>query len=501
MKKKVLTVLFAVVMVATLTSCQQVSEIKDKIFAEDTKEGEAEEASAAKKNIKEDTKTEDTKTTKDNTKTTKNTVKNKNDEEQGDEDEIVPGNSKTNAYLLPLNTKVFGSVKADEYSWYSFTTGSETKDEYRITFVNENEKSETVQAVLLDEYGEEYSWTSGGHCAGKDGSPTTISNDELEPDTTYYLKLYSNGGYDCDFSLIIKNVSDTSNDAAYKTIGNVSDAIKATAEDGDTVTGGTNINESLEIPVGAGVHGTVKGEQVQWFSFTTADQTRATYNVTFVNDSPKSESIYGALINEYGEEICWTSGGHCAGNDGSPATISTNDLEPKTTYYVKMYSGDGYSADYSLTIKSPDVEALESDLVFETPFEINDTQVSFVADSSKFEDENQAKEVLKPVAEAILQHPDATVLLAGTTATDGEQASAVTLSNSRAEAVKNLLVSAYKVPASQLKTVGLGFEDDPFERGQDRDSSGNFVESEGRKNRRVVVMDAKDEIAQQILGK
>ncbi len=501
MKKKVLTVLFAVVMVAALTSCQQVSEIKDKIFAEDMKEGEAEEASATKKNIKEDTETEDTKTTKDNTKTTKNTVKNKNDEEQGDEDEIVPGNSKTNAYLLPLNTKVFGSVKADEYSWYSFTTGSETKDEYRITFVNENEKSETVQAVLLDEYGEEYSWTSGGHCAGKDGTPTTISNDELEPDTTYYLKLYSNGGYDCDFSLIIKNVSDTSNDAAYKTIGNVSDAIKATAEAGDTVTGGTNINESLEIPVGAGVHGTVKGEQVQWFSFTTADQTRATYNVTFVNDSPKSESIYGALINEYGEEICWTSGGHCAGNDGSPATISTNDLEPKTTYYVKMYSGDGYSADYSLTIKSPDVEALESDLVFETPFEINDTQVSFVADSSKFEDENQAKEVLKPVAEAILQHPDATVLLAGTTATDGEQASAVTLSNSRAEAVKNLLVSAYKVPASQLKTVGLGFEDDPFERGQDRDSSGNFVESEGRKNRRVVVMDAKDEIAQQILGK
>lgn len=501
MKKKLVTAFFMVVMLTTMTGCQQVAEIKDQIFAE------GEDSSAAEESIKEETKTEDTKTskdtTKDTTKTTKDTAKNKTDreEEDEDEDEIVPGNSKTNAYLLPLNTKVFGSVKADEYSWYSFTTGSETKDEYRITFVNENEKSETVQAVLLDEYGEELCWTSGGHCAGKDGNPTTISSDDLETDTTYYLKLYSNGGYDCDFSLIIKNVSDTTNANAYKTIGNVSDAIKATAEDGDTVTGGTNINESLEIPLGAGVHGTVKGDQVQWFSFTTADQTRATYNVTYVNDSPKSESVNGALINEYGEELCWTSGGHSASNDGTPMTISSDDLEANTTYYLKLYSGDGYSADFSLTIKSPDVEAKESDLVFDTPFEINDTQVSFVADSSKFVDEAQAKEVLKPVAEAILQHPDATVLLAGTTATDGQQASAVTLSNSRAEAVKNLLVSAYKVPASQLKTVGLGFEEDPFERGADRDASGNFVESEGRKNRRVVVMDAKDAIAQEILGK
>ncbi len=497
MKKKLVTAFFIVAMVAMMTSCQKLSEIKDMVLTEDTKEADEQESSTEKKTI-----TDNRKKTEDASKTTKVAGKSQGNKEyaEEDEDEVVPGNSKTNAYLLPLNTKVFGSVKADEYSWYSFTTGSEKKDEYRITFVNENEKSETVQAVLLDEYGEEYSWTSGGHCAGKDGTPTTISNDELEPDTTYYLKLYTNGGYDCDFSLIIKNVSDTNNDTAYKTIGNVSDAIKETAEDGDTVTGGTNINESLEIPVGAGVHGTVKGVNVQWFSFTTAEQTRATYNVTFVNDSPKSESVHGALINEYGEELCWTSGGYCANNDGTPVTISTNDLEPKTTYYLKMYSGDGYSADFSLAIKSPDVEVLESDLVFETPFEINDTQISFVADSSEFVDENQAKEVLKPVAEAILKHPDATVLLAGTTATDGEQKGAVTLSNSRAEAVKNLLVSAYKVPASQLKTVGLGFEDDPFERGQDRDSSGNFVESEGRKNRRVVVMDAKDEIAQQILA-
>lgn len=74
------------------------------------------------------------------------------------------------------------------------------------------------------------------------------------------------------------------------------------------------------------------------------------------------------------------------------------------------------------------------------------------------------------------------------------------LSSQRAEAVKNLLVSAYGVPEDQLLTVGLGYAADPFPRGQDRDSSGNFVESEAVKNRRVVVLDANDPTAQEILN-
>lgn len=42
-------------------------------------------------------------------------------------------------------------------------------------------------------------------------------------------------------------------------------------------------------------------------------------------------------------------------------------------------------------------------------------------------------------------------------------------------------------------------EADPFVRGQDRDANGKFVESEGAKNRRVIVMDANDPIAQELL--
>ena len=110
----------------------------------------------------------------------------------------------------------------------------------------------------------------------------------------------------------------------------------------------------------------------------------------------------------------------------------------------------------------------------------------------------KAKEALKPVADAILAHPDHSILLAGTTATDGTQESCVDLANRRCEAVKNLLVDTYGVPESQLETIGLGYELDPFERGQDRNANGNFVESEVE-NRRVVVLDIEDPIAQELM--
>ena len=98
----------------------------------------------------------------------------------------------------------------------------------------------------------------------------------------------------------------------------------------------------------------------------------------------------------------------------------------------------------------------EEPLVFETPFELNSTQVMFKAESDAFLDEAAAKEALKPVAEVILVHPDHPILLAGTTATDGDQQDRVDLSNRRAAAVKSLLVSAFGVPEDQLTTIGLG---------------------------------------------
>ena len=213
-----------------------------------------------------------------------------------------------------------------------------------------------------------------------------------------------------------------------------------------------------------------------------------------------------SLYNEMGDQV-WESGT----NDDGSVTVRQVQLSPQTTYYgaIEQLAGNKGSLIFRVSshITQPDTAAeiqreteTVEELVFEEPFSLDETQIMFVSNKAIFVDEEAAKAALAPVAEVILAHPDHPILLAGTTATDGEQESCVRLSSQRAEAVKNLLVSAYGVPADQLLTVGLGYAADPFPRGQDRDSKGNFVESEAVKNRRVVVLDANDPTAQAILN-
>ena len=197
--------------------------------------------------------------------------------------------------------------------------------------------------------------------------------------------------------------------------------------------------------------------------------------------------------------------------DGVPSEIKPQTLTPNTTYYIRVvrFQSDAGTNNYSLfvdvSVPSEEhvaiVEKIEEEpLVFEVPFELNETQVHFVANEAIFIDEEAAIAALAPVAEIILAHPDHPILLAGTTATWGSQDSCVNLSNRRAGAVKDLLVNYYGVPEDQLKTIGLGFAADPFVRGQDVDSNGNFIETEGAKNRRTIIMDAEDPIAKELLG-
>ena len=279
-----------------------------------------------------------------------------------------------------------------------------------------------------------------------------------------------------------------------------SDEKKDATDDSDAIIPGSNMADAVLVPLGTKVFGTLKAGENAWFSFTTGETKYATYNVTYVNGTVDSENgIKGYLYDEYGTEV---SGGNWARADGAPIKISSDELEVNTTYYIRLEPLDKKEIKYTLSVKSPEEKKDEkAALVFEVPFEINETQVQFVINKATFIDEAQAKEAVKPVAEAVLNAPEHAILIAGTTATDGTQESCIDLSNRRAQAVKDLLVNTYKVPESQIKTVGLGYEADPFERGADRDANGNFVESEAKKNRRVVILDVDDPIAQQLLSK
>ena len=117
----------------------------------------------------------------------------------------------------------------------------------------------------------------------------------------------------------------------------------------------------------------------------------------------------------------------------------------------------------------------------------------FVGDSDAFADEDTAIEVISPVAEYMLAHPELELLLAGTTAGDGTTRYSLELSLSRATAVRQVLVRL-GVEAERIRTIGLGC-DDPWHL--------HGVGTQGAlaaQNRKVVLLDADSQLAQQLLS-
>ena len=410
---------------------------------------------------------------------------------------LAGGSAQGGAVSLSLEQMTKTLVeKSNVQQWYYFTTGDQ--DAYEVLLAPGGQYGQSIVFQIYNSRGEEL-WeekTKG------DGS-VTVSQLQLTPKTTYYVALVQSiGGGELTFC-----ISPMSDGKAAGLKGTTAAAQEKKPTDTAAIleqAGGDAQIQAVHFPLEQKVKTVVERSNYRlWYCFTTGEQTQ--YEVQMAPGGQYGQSIVFRIYNSLGEQL-WeekTKG------DGS-MTLSQIQLAPKTTYYVALVqsigggeltfsisAGNTQGASVSEIQREP--EQLE-DLIFEEPFSLDETQIMFVSNKAVFVDEEAAKAALAPVAEVILAHPDHPVLLAGTTATDGEQESCVQLSSQRAEAVKNLLVSAYGVPADQLLTVGLGYAADPFPRGQDRDSKGNFVESEAVKNRRVVVLDANDPTAQAILN-
>ena len=420
----------------------------------------------------------------------------------GETNIINNGSNQDDAVLLPLNSKRYGVTKDASNLWFAFTTGEENT-EYKITTINKSLTAGAVMTFLYDEYGNMI--TQKG--AEIDGVAATIDAKSLTPNTTYYLRVrrfQSDTGTN-DFMVIIRDSMPMQEGS--KTAGNLSEA-RGTSDMLESVLHpGTNQDEPAYILYGYKVSSKVSNKVGEWYAFTTESASDASYTITTIDETPEGGAVLTFLYDEYGNMIAQKG----AEIDGVPSEIKPQTLTPNTTYYIRVvrFQSDAGTNNYSLfvdvSVPSEEhvaiVEKIEEEpLVFEVPFELNETQVHFVANEAIFIDEEAAIAALAPVAEIILAHPDHPILLAGTTATWGSQDSCVNLSNRRAGAVKDLLVNYYGVPEDQLKTIGLGFAADPFVRGQDVDSNGNFIETEGAKNRRTIIMDAEDPIAKELLG-
>lgn len=135
----------------------------------------------------------------------------------------------------------------------------------------------------------------------------------------------------------------------------------------------------------------------------------------------------------------------------------------------------------------------EDESPLEEPVMLTEEQVSFVPDKSIYLDEKKAIETLQPIADFLAAHKQITVLLAGTTAGDQDSDYTMTLSQERADAVRNSLIQLGVEP-SRIAAVGLG-SNDPW-----HVYGAGYEGSVASGNRKVVLLDASSDTAKKILS-
>src|SRR4051794_6932044 len=109
--------------------------------------------------------------------------------------------------------------------------------------------------------------------------------------------------------------------------------------------------------------------------------------------------------------------------------------------------------------------------------------VAFRPDSAAFLDRAAATDVVRPIAEQLVER-GATATVTGTTARVGDDAGQVALSQQRAQAVADLL-TGLGVPADRLTVRGLGSDFPGYV--QDHDAAGNLIPGAAAANRTVEI--------------
>lgn len=113
---------------------------------------------------------------------------------------------------------------------------------------------------------------------------------------------------------------------------------------------------------------------------------------------------------------------------------------------------------------------------------LHDGTVGFLPDQATFRDPAAARTVLADYAREITGGRSA--VLTGTTSSAGEEAGRLTLSQDRADAVRELLVSL-GAPADRIRTRGMGSDFPGYV--PDRDSQGNLDPLAAAQNRQVII--------------
>ena len=128
------------------------------------------------------------------------------------------------------------------------------------------------------------------------------------------------------------------------------------------------------------------------------------------------------------------------------------------------------------------------------PLQVNQVKPLFNGDEATFVDRDDAVSELSPIVDYLLEHPDYTVILAGTTATAGTNEQCKELSLRRAEAVRQLMIDMGTSETQIKHVIGLGYDHEFHV--EDLNADGSLNEKNAPENRAVLVIGTSTEAAQ-----
>ena len=149
--------------------------------------------------------------------------------------------------------------------------------------------------------------------------------------------------------------------------------------------------------------------------------------------------------------------------------------------YVSIVEAD------ARTLKLPPVLISDEEVPVMSTVVLDESRVRFLGNQAVFAEPAEASAAIGAVGSALSQNPDIHVFVVGTTAGAGTSDFSLTLSQARAEAVRDEL-AAFGIDPSRMTCLGLG-ADDPWHVDDTDPATGAMIENLACQNRKVMIID------------
>ena len=196
--------------------------------------------------------------------------------------------------------------------------------------------------------------------------------------------------------------------------------------------------------------------------------------------SKNLENIWKAVVE--------ASGGEFVPNEYINVTTDVNTTEELPTVSTVEVPSEIPISFETEVLKETEV----TESVFEEPVSLGESQVEFVGDQSVYLHPDDAVEIIRPIAEYLIENESVPLLLIGSTSGDVTNESTMQLAKDRAEAVKKTLTEL-GVDGSRITAIGMG-SDDPW-----HVYGAGYDGPVASGNRKVVLIDARTELAMELM--